>query len=231
MKITFSCTEIGQSEIFDPPIPAKDVLPDWYKRQHSVLSEGMNEYGRIDETIKRCMPVLDAMTAGYILHTQTDIQFGWNEDGGRHSRWSVEDFKAIESHSRAQISELYIPDEFDEEPLKLLNPWLIKTPPGYSCLFITPMWRTDLPYWVCPGLVDTDQYPQPINFPFLLRRDFAGILPNGTPFVQIIPFKRDEWESVVSPEVDLGAIREWKRSTRHANHRYKRWWRTIKSWR
>ena len=30
--------------------------------------------------------------------------------------------------------------------------------------------------------------------PFFLKKGFEGIVPAGTPYVQIIPFKREDWE-------------------------------------
>jgi hypothetical protein len=75
------------------------------------------------------------------------------------------------------------------------NPWAIKTPPGYSCLITQPFHR-DLPFTILPGIVDTDTYPVPINFPCVLSNiEFEGLIPAGTPLAQIIPFKRDSWIS------------------------------------
>jgi hypothetical protein len=36
------------------------------------------------------------------------------------------------------------------------------------------------------------------EIPFFLKQDFEGIIPEGTPIVQIIPIKRDSWESIRS---------------------------------
>jgi hypothetical protein len=33
--------------------------------------------------------------------------------------------------------------------------------------------------------------------PFFLREGFTGVIPAGTPFVQILPFKRENWTSEV----------------------------------
>ena len=81
---------------------------------------------------------------------------------------------------------------------KILNPWLIKTPPGYSCLFLPPMNNTDDRFSIIPGIVDTDTFNIEINFPFLINGDkypqLETMLKKGTPYVQIIPFKRDSWK-------------------------------------
>ena len=46
-----------------------------------------------------------------------------------------------------------------------------------------------------PGIVDTDTYNAPVNFPFVLNNiKFEGLIPAGSPMAQVIPFKRDSWE-------------------------------------
>jgi hypothetical protein len=49
-------------------------------------------------------------------------------------------------------------------------------------------------------VVDTDKHPIVINFPFVINKDFSGIIPAGTPIIQAIPFKRDTWDSKVIDE-------------------------------
>jgi len=94
------------------------------------------------------------------------------------------------------------------------NPWGIKTPPGYSCLFVQPLHRESV-FTIMPGIVDTDTYNNPVNFPFVLNdTKFQGIIPAGTPIAQVIPFKRDSWRMSLGGEEDvkqskrqLGSIR------------------------
>ena len=45
------------------------------------------------------------------------------------------------------------------------------------------------------GFVDTDDYVNVINFPFILKkRDEQFLIKKGDPMVQIIPFKRESWK-------------------------------------
>jgi hypothetical protein len=76
---------------------------------------------------------------------------------------------------------------------KYVNPWSIKTPPGYSSLFIPPMHRDNF-IEILPGIVDTDSFTSPVELPFIMSRFEDDILiPAGTPIAQIIPVKRDRW--------------------------------------
>jgi hypothetical protein len=78
---------------------------------------------------------------------------------------------------------------------KFHNKWLIKTAPGYSCLFIKPMNRIETRFDIIAGVVDTDTYINTINFPFILnKRDQQFLIKKGEPMVQVIPFKRESWK-------------------------------------
>ena len=52
------------------------------------------------------------------------------------------------------------------------------------------------------GLVDSDEYTNVINFPFihveLQRGGKVFMLPAGTPICQMIPVKRDNWSSKIT---------------------------------
>ena len=230
MNIEFSCLREGDSRVFDPPVPAKNCLPDWYKQINPFLSDGLNDLGVRNSTVKQCMPVLDAMTAGYVLSLPSDIYFGYNDDGSRNTSWSVTDFECISSHSIEQVSTVPFPSQYDETVLKINNPWIVRTPPGYSCLFTNPFWRFDSPIFVHTGIVDTDTYPQPVNFPFWIQKDFVGTLPFGTPLVQIIPFKREDWDSDLVHHVDEQKQLLWRSATKASFNRYKRFFRSPKVW-
>tara|TARA_R100000329_G_scaffold119587_1_gene98576 strand:- start:1668 stop:2039 length:372 start_codon:yes stop_codon:yes gene_type:complete len=81
---------------------------------------------------------------------------------------------------------------------KICNPWIIKTPPGYSCLFLPPMSNHDDRFSIIPGIVDTDTFTSEINFPIVINGDkyktLKTIIKQETPYVQVIPFKRESWK-------------------------------------
>ena len=70
-------------------------------------------------------------------------------------------------------------------------------PDGYSGLIVHPLNRLDLPFFTISGTVDFDTfyYPKVTNIPFYIKKGFSGIIPKGTPMFQIIPVKREHWES------------------------------------
>jgi len=193
----------------DLPKPIKLNIPEWYKKlQHSATKL----------TIKGCVPVMDSLTTGYVLSLPQDILLKNNvlEDNKIISRMipSIQDkLKTInlninteevdQTHNREQVEGSPINKKNLQFPIqKLLNPWTIKTPPGYSCLFVPPLNNEDDRFSIIPAIVNTDTFSLPINFPFVMNGDkypvLDTVIKRGTPYVQIIPFKRDNWKMKIS---------------------------------
>lgn len=179
----------------DAPSPAKNALPDWFKgmskffdgsKKARYLSRG---YG--NQTVKGCPPFLDSMMSGYVITLPADVLIEPSENG-RNVKWGST-IEVAASHSVEQLSTEQVPEGYSSDPLKWLNFWTIKPPAGYSLLFVHPLNRTDLPFHTLSGIVDADTYEMPVNFPFLIRDNFSGIIPMGTPIAQVIPFKREAW--------------------------------------
>jgi hypothetical protein len=186
-KITFQTDSSG----FDilKPIASSRMVPEWFRKTEGA-KEGI-------ETLKKCIPILDSLTAGYMIRLPADMT--WIPETKRF--FSMSEMQLNSDHNYLQTDQVSLPPEFDPQPHKWVNSWFIKTPPGYSTLFIHPLNQMDLPFHSFSGIVDTDRHPLVINFPFVLRKDFSGTIPAGTPIIQAIPFKRDEWDSEVIDNV------------------------------
>ena len=57
---------------------------------------------------------------------------------------------------------------------------------------MTPTYQFEKRFTVLPVIVETDSYHH-INFPSIWHTTKDAIIERGTPFIQVIPFKRDEW--------------------------------------
>jgi hypothetical protein len=226
-SITFTDTIGIEPEYF--PKPATEFTPAWYKKMESYIT-GKKEVlkdGVQPATVKRCMPVFDAATAGYIIPTYVDV-YVRQEDGAPYYSWSS--LSPISFHS---------PEQFKEHPRqeglaapKWQNPWGIKVPKGYSVMILPPMHNPNGIFEILPGIVDCDEYTSPVNFPFMLSDSkFEGMIPAGTPLAQIIPFKREKWQMEIGGEKERQeiALITRKLSTRFFD-RYKTMFRTIKEY-
>lgn len=179
------------------PVPSAKIIPDWYKETPSYRGgvKKPDQTNDVPSTIKRCLPVFDSMTAGYIIKSYVDIYVS-HKYGHPYYEWpstSPISFHAIEQ------AELHPKQNGTPYP-KWINPWGIKTPKGYSCYFTAPMHR-DNPFEILPGIVDTDKMIAAVSFPFVLKdNNWEGMIPAGTPIAQVIPFKRDSWEMSLGDE-------------------------------
>lgn len=174
------------------PKPANNFIPKWYKDIAPYTGKKNIESNQMSTaTIKKCMPVFDSIMAGYIITTYCDIEAIWNGTNYEYKYFDI--FDPIRSHDSVQATGYPMSEANSKYVAKFMNPWAIKTPKGYSCLFLKPM-HTNLFINILPGIVDTDKYNEPVLFPFLVDYTEDKILiPAGTPVAQVIPFKRDRW--------------------------------------
>jgi hypothetical protein len=183
---------------FFPPKPAVKEVPDWYRdTPEYTTGEGKKivDADYSPHTVKKCIPVFDAITSGYILYTQVDVQV-YQKDGLPYYTWPSQG--AIDFHPIIQAP--LHPDRNYAPYPKWINPYSISTPPGYSILFTQPFHRESV-FNILPGIVDTDRYSAAVNFPFVLKDlKWEGIIVAGTPMAQVIPFKRESWKHKIGSD-------------------------------
>jgi hypothetical protein len=198
------------------PYPAIKALPDWLKDLAGTIQlPGVRGNLR---TVKQCPPFLDAMTGGYIIPLCGDVRFAMSEAGELTFECPNGD-TSIETHHLAQVAG----SPWDNAPVvKFMNPWVIVTPPGYSTLFLPPLNRESIPFNILAGVVDTDSFYSPVNFPAacLMQRGSKCTLLRSTPLVQVIPFKREEWHSQIW-HADARRLAEFDRQFAHSHHVYR----------
>jgi hypothetical protein len=201
-QVVFRPATKTAEQLLSPPVPANGKRPSWYSRM-PLFVRGQKTFGLIqgqhgmipNTTLRACMPFKEALTLGYLVLLEADLLVTKKENGFDFS-WSVET-DLVSSHSPEQAPGL--PEPFDGKPgvMKWSNEYTFSTPKGYSALYTHPMNRHDLPFRTFSGVVETDRYPLPVQFPFQML-DFSNdslIIPKGTPVAQIMPFKRDNFES------------------------------------
>lgn len=198
-KIKFIPTMESMDYIdIDPPKPAILEIPKWYKQTGLYINPELklhkNEKNNSNLTIKSCVPVFDAITSGYILTTPCDIDFVDPKVFGFRVTWDST-FTAITEHGHDQTKLVPLPDKYEPIAFKFESFWRIVPPKGYSLLFTHPFYRFDLPFITTTGIVDSDKFTKAINLPFFIEKNFIGKIEKGTPIAQIIPIKRERWES------------------------------------
>ncbi len=189
------------------PVPSLLNIPDWFKKL---------KHEKDHETVKGCMPFLDAISAGYIIKNSTDFiikndgENSWVEYslGRNPTDYNINAANNHTHHPKMQLEGSPLVKKNNMPAfLKILNPWIIKTPPGYSCLFVNPLNNSDDRFEAIAGIVDTDIFRGQINFPISLNSDkyknnFEHLVKRGSPIVQVIPFKRENWKMKITEEKD-----------------------------
>jgi len=190
------------SQPFPRPMPASQNVPTWLKQMPAEVPSA--DGGPSINTVKKCTPFLEALTGGYLIPLVADATFEMEATNLR----ILCDLPIIEAHH---------PEQLHQTPaagmpiVKFRSTWIIKTPPGYSCLFVQPLNRFDLPFQILSGVVETDSYYREVHFPSLclLRPGQSVTVKKGTPIAQLYPIKRESWRSVYSKtEVDRRNIEE-----------------------
>jgi antitoxin (DNA-binding transcriptional repressor) of toxin-antitoxin stability system len=100
------------------------------------------------------------------------------------------------------------PEGYYKEHFAWFPEWSVETPPGYSALYTHPLNRFELPFLTVSGIIDNDKVILPGSMPFFVKEGFVGIIEAGTPIAQIIPFKREDWESEYASEKPLDLARK-----------------------
>ena len=220
-----------------PIVPAAKALPDWYK-QASILKEGDPPYA--PQHIKACMPFFDAMTQGYIVPLWSDIYVStvFDEETGQPCpafEWqeSPSSPGQVFNHHPTQTEGMPLMEEgkaMGANSFKFSNPWLIQTPKGYSTLFVGPLNGGNPHFQMIPAIVATDSYFNNISFPFVWTgpEDYEGVISQGTPLIQVIPFKRDDFQHEIKTmtEKDTNLVRSTSaRISQGFTGVYKQLWR------
>jgi hypothetical protein len=220
-RIEFLCEPADRGVIAEP-VPARTVQPAWFRKLPGVDRDELTATNN-GLTVKRCVPFLDAMTLGWIVPLAATVRLEIGDEGRTVSAGWEFDREMVSHHNAGQTAG----GPWEPRPtMKFHNPWAIRTPPGWSCLFVPPLNRPNGIFEVLSGFVDTDTYVAPVNFPFVaLADDGVHTLPKGTPLVQVIPYHRDdEIEGVVRAESDEEAAERERvyRSTRAGEGWYRR---------
>jgi len=184
------------------PKPALKFIPSWYKNLNKESQCPVSEVSKLP-TIKQCLPVRDFITSGYIIPAWCDMHFK-KDSKGRMQPVNIKipkDFNnmyniGFDGHGIRQVEGTPLEAFCDGDKLiKLHNPWMIRTPRGYSCFFMSPFYETS-DITILPAIVDTDRHVTQVNFPCIIPSDEAFVK-KGDPLVQVIPFKRDSWTSEI----------------------------------
>lgn len=202
------------SDIVPHPLPARQFLPEWYTSICPVNATNF-DYDVVNDkpttSVRNCMPFYDSLTSGYIQQSWCDIFINYDSDNNGKYHYPTlgvdvgvgAPVAPIMQREVTPVGESFTGVRSFEFTWSTM--WRPKTPKGWSVLVCHPLNRYDLPFVTTSGIIDSDVfYHAPVGqVPFYVKEGFSGIIPAGTPLFQIIPFKRENWKSIVEkPNTD-----------------------------
>lgn len=188
------------------PEPTQKHIPEWYRKADRYYKQPDGEPYRQQDgsmmlTWKSCPALFDVLATGYVFRTPCDVEFYKNDN----SKISVKVSDPKMQHfcsERPPMPEFMNPLGYYEDHFAWWPDWAVELPKGYSGLYTNPLMRYDLPFHTPPGIVDNDKVNLSGLVPFFIAKGFEGIIPAGTPYLQLIPFKREDWQSELIIESD-----------------------------
>jgi hypothetical protein len=195
-KIKFTAIDSWGYDVCPRPYPASKSIPKWWRDAETYQSKEQKfdiKNGHPNFTFKKCLPMLDAISAGYIVPLWADVKITAINDELFSIDWATS--KPVFSFIGVDAKGIEAPDGYYESPVRFLNTWIPKTPPGYSVTVTSPVGYKNLPFKAVTGVLDSDRSTLELSQAMWVKKDFNGIVEKGTPMFQVIPFKRENWDS------------------------------------
>lgn len=193
---------VSEEAKLNPPEPAKFNLPSWYKDLPTTMGDAKftAEYylnsAITPFTIKKCIPILDYLTNGYVLKFPYDVLVTQIESNGTKGflwKSSMTDKNVVQYHVHQQCPAHFV--DGVNTFIKFSSDWIVETPAGYSCLFYHPFFEENTHVTIFPSVVDTDVYDKSLNFPaYITTKEKEFFIKAGDPMVCVFPFKRENWK-------------------------------------
>lgn len=207
--IKFVCEDRDTTLLY-PPVPSGKIIPYWYKTVPVELKKLMNY---IDQdgvpTVKRCIPVLDYLTSGYVIKNSWEIIVKpVFKDGIKSFSLECNRDRYVGAHPWHQAPVEILQNKCHY--FKINQQWMISTPPGYSCLIYQPHYLFNEHFSMLPAIVDTDKHNDFIGLIGYLKIEKEFVISPGDPLVVIFPFKRQEWASEITFDSNVGKDTSFK---------------------
>lgn len=202
-KIIFKALNKTGYDTQNPPIPASSMIPQWWKNETPYQIDEKNPTGgkfrllngiAANATFKKCTPMLDGLTSGYLITLCSDVFVEWVNGAPQVSWRTNHPIFSIHGPSSERVP---CPPGYSNFVYKYNNTWIPITPPGYSILVTSPFGYQDTPFKCIPAVIDSDKSRLDVVPPMWLKDGFEGVIEKGTPLIQITPFKREDWSSEI----------------------------------
>lgn len=203
--------------------PSKATISKWFKDTPKWLSPFPPKSAQeAIPTVKMCTPFLEAMALGYLIHLPMDVVVSI-ENEVQNLSWRIGgDLVGVRDEDKIS----YLPHPIGCSPTHYTwkLPLSFSVPTGYSVLYTQPFNRPELPFITLSGVID-GPFVTSVggSIPFYLKKDFEGVIPQGTPLAQLVPFKNEKWEA----RETKGLIQEGNENSRKSKAVLSGWYKSA----
>ena len=185
-EVVFEC-ENWATRVYSPIKPAREFFPEKFEELPTVYAEG--EYQKTTGfSLKVCPGIRDYMSNGFVIPAWCDMHIKITNEV---PEIIYSDFDVKKMYHFADQMGDFLDTKFPvRTPIKLDNPWFTYTKKGWSMLWL-PMSFHENPYFeALAGIIDHDKGPGKTPINIMLKTDQDFTIEQGTPLVQLVPFKR-----------------------------------------
>jgi len=171
-----------------PVVPAKEYIPDWWKRVERMINSNVDNKG----TVRNCPSFPEYITQGFVVPLWCDLHIKIEHN---KFEWKTpEKMFSFTTHADEQFRN-WIPKHVKDNSSMILKPncpWRVKTPPGWS-LWQLPMYYEFNPVFeVLPGIIWSDIHHE-VNQQMFMKRYGEFLIKRGTPLAMYVPYERNKY--------------------------------------
>ena len=180
-----------------PIVPAKEYIPDWWKRVERIIESASDDKLLNKGTIRNCPSFPEYLTQGFVVPLWCDVNIKIEHES---FEWRTPDKTfSFSSHADSQFRD-HLPQYVQDNTSMVLKPtcpWRVKTPPGWS-VWQLPMYYHYNPFFeTLPGIIWSDIHHE-INQQMLMKRYGEFTIKRGTPLAMYVPYERNKYTYDIS---------------------------------
>jgi len=232
MKVKFDTNLEGLKETA-PIQPAIKFIPEWFKRMPMQYMEKLSNVGQgvgaSMSSTKLCPGMIEYFKQGYVVPLWADLLIDISRtDNELKYAWEFSDktYK-LDHHLHSQFLD-YAPKHAQQNIhmiFKLINPWRVKLPKGYSMYQLPMHYHYDDNFHVLPGIYPSDSYPE-LHSQLCITKLGQFVIERGTPIAHYVPFKRESFTLEITHN-NKEMNKFCNISARKIDSKFKKRWRNI----
>ena len=176
-----------------PIVPAKEYVPDWWKKVERMIDNKLDNKG----TVRNCPSFPEYITHGFVVPLWCDLHLEVHHDSWKWK--SPEKLFTFNNHPGEQFRD-WLPKHVQDNTSMVLKPncpWRVKTPPGWSVWQLPMIYHYNPVFETLPGIIWSDIHHE-INQQMLIKQYGEFFIPRGTPLAMYVPYERNKYTYDVS---------------------------------